>query len=128
MVTSGTSNASSVTTDGGLIEATFEGGASGEVEIRRNWFPRWVAWADGEPVEIERTANGYMRVTVPEGTTTIELRYAVTPVDLLGRLLAIGGLVGLVAFIIRRPTRIWDVLIAEQPPTGVSSPPPPDPD
>jgi hypothetical protein len=122
MVTSKTTNASSVTTDGGLIEATFAGGASGEIEIRRNWFPRWEAWADGESVEIERTTNGYMRVDVPEGTTTIELRYAVTPVDWLGRALAIGGLIGGVAFAIRRPSRVWEALLVDQSPAGASPP------
>lgn len=122
MVTNGETNASSVTTDGGLIAATFDGGATGEIEIRRNWFPRWEAWADGEPIEIERTANGYMRVTVPEGTTTVELRYGVTSIDWLGRLLAVGGVVGLAAFVVRRPARFWDVVIDDQPPTGATSP------
>lgn len=109
MVTNGETNATTVTTDGGLIEATFADGTSGEIEIRRNWFPRWEAWADGEPVEIERTDNGYMRVTVPEGTTSIELRYGVTPVDWLGRMLGIAGFVGLIALAIDRPRQWWSV-------------------
>ena len=128
MVTNGNSNATSVSTDGGLIQASFEDGAAGEIEIRRNWFPRWEAWADGEPIEIERTANGYMRVTVPDGTMTVELRYGVTPVDWLGRLLAVAGVVGLVAFAFRQPPRIWDSLTAERPPTGRPNPDLPNPD
>jgi hypothetical protein len=123
MVTNGDTNAASVTADGGLIEATFDGGAVGEIEIRRNWFPRWKAWADGAPVAIERTANGYMRVTVPAGTTNVELRYGVTPVDWLGRVLAIAGAAGLVAFAVRRPALVWAGLDGH--PSPVTSPAPP---
>lgn len=66
---------------------------SGEIDIRRNWFPRWEAFADGEPVNIERTDNGYMRLTVPPGTATVELRYATTTLDWTARLFVVLGLV-----------------------------------
>lgn len=67
-------------------------GASGDVIIRRNWFPRWEAFADGEPVDISRTDNGYMRITVPPATASVELRYATTGVDWLSRLAVVLGL------------------------------------
>ena len=121
MVTNGDANASAVITDGGLIEATFDDGASGDIEIRRNWFPRWEAWADGQPVEIERTDNGYMRVTVPEGTTTIELRYGVNGVDWLGRILGVVGLIGVGAIAINRPGGFWTALANPQAATGAPS-------
>jgi len=74
------------------IEATFED-AGGVIEVRRNWYPRWQAFADGEEVDVERTDDGYMRITVPNGTETVELRYGVTGIDWLGRSAAVMGLV-----------------------------------
>ena len=114
MVTNGGTNATSVTTEGGLIEATFDGGAEGEIEIRRNWFPRWEAWGDGEPVEIERTDEGFMQVVVPAGTSTVELRYGVTAVDWLGRGLCVAGVVALAGLTLNRPRRWWTV-VSDQP-------------
>lgn len=66
--------------------------ASGRIDIRRNWFPRWEAFADGEQVDIARTHNGYMRVNVPPGTATVELRYATTAIDWVMRLAVVLGL------------------------------------
>ncbi|MDQ3657691.1 MAG: hypothetical protein M3457_21780 [Chloroflexota bacterium] len=99
IVTNGETEPQSLAIENERIIATFDS-ASGEVLIRRNWFPRWEAFADGQRVDIQRTDNGYMRLDVPEGTREIELVYAVTGLDWLGRLAAIGGLVltGAVAF------------------------------
>jgi len=96
-----------IVTDGGIapteisvaderITATFAEG-SGDVVIRRNWFPRWEATVDGEAVPITRTDDGYMQITVPEGATTIELTYRVTTVDWLDR---IGALIGVLLVVI----------------------------
>ena len=90
LVTNGDTNPSSLTVENETIVATFDS-ASGQVEVRRNWFPRWEASADGANIEIERTSNGYMQLNVPDGSQTIELRYSVTPVDWLGRALALAG-------------------------------------
>ncbi len=73
------------------IEATFLD-AEGVVTIRRNWFPRWQATADGAAVAISRTVDGYMDVTVPPGTRSLELTYVVTPVDWATRFGAVVGL------------------------------------
>jgi hypothetical protein len=91
IVTNGDVDPVSLTIDNHRMEATFES-AGGEVQVRRNWFPRWQAFADGEEVRVERTDDGYMRLTVPEGTETVELRYEVTGVDWLGRIAAVAGL------------------------------------
>jgi hypothetical protein len=65
---------------------------SGEIDIRRNWFPRWQAFADGEPVDVVRTDDGYMRISVPTGTEKVDLRYGTTAVDWMARLAAAVGL------------------------------------
>ncbi len=70
--------------------ARFEG-VSGTIDVRRNWFPRWEAFADGERVNVARTDNGYMRVVVPPETATLELRYATTAIDWAARLAVVLG-------------------------------------
>lgn len=102
IVTNGEVDGTDVTVEDHHLTARFAS-ASGEIEIRRNWFPRWRAEADGQPVEIQRTANGYMRVTVPPGTTHVELSYATTLADWLARAAALAG-VALTVLVVRG----WD--------------------
>jgi hypothetical protein len=82
--------------ESGRIGATFEN-ASGEIQVRHNWYPRWTAFADGEEVPVRRTDAGTMTITVPDGTHEVELRYAVTGIDWLGRFAAVAGILLLVA-------------------------------
>jgi hypothetical protein len=96
VVTNGTVMPVALDIENQSITATFES-AEGIVDIRRNWFPRWEAFADGEEVDVTRTSNGYMQITVPEGTQSVELQYAATWSDWLGRLAAVLGLVVVVA-------------------------------
>lgn len=109
IVTNGDTFATSVDVTNNTIRATFDD-ASGTVEVRRNWFPRWEAFANGELVDVTRTASGYMQIEVPGGTTEVELRYAVTTVDWLGRIAAAVGVIGAASFIAGRPTRLWESL------------------
>lgn len=88
--------ATSVEIEDERLSAEFAG-VSGKIDVRRNWFPRWDAFADGEPVNVARTENGYMRIIVPPETETVELRYATTLMDWVARLAIVSGL-GLTAF------------------------------
>lgn len=97
ILTNGDRTPIGITIENQSITATFES-AQGIVEVRRNWFPRWSAYADGQQVDVTRTGNGFMEIRVPEGTQTIELRYAVTWIDWLGRIAAVLGLVAVVSF------------------------------
>jgi hypothetical protein len=92
IVTNGDIQPSSVKIENETITANFTS-ASGQIQVRRNWFPRWRAFANGEPVAIEREADGYMSLDVPDGTTEVELRYAATTLDWIGRLAAVFGVV-----------------------------------
>jgi hypothetical protein len=104
IVTNGTAPATEIDISNNTISGTFDS-ASGEVTVRRNWYPRWEAFADGEQVDVIRLDNGYMSVTVPEGTTTVELRYAVTTVDWLGRIAAVIGVALTAAFALNAHAR-----------------------
>jgi hypothetical protein len=88
------------------ISATFDA-AGGVVDIHRNWFPRWEAFADGQRVDVSRTESGTMQVTVPDGTETVELRYAVTAFDALARVGAIIGVAVVIAFGYGLHRRVW---------------------
>ena len=104
------SNGSNLPTDLAVgnhgIEATFVD-AEGTVTIRRNWFPRWRATVDGVAVPISRTDDGYMNVTVPPGTRSLELDYLVTPADWVTRLGVAAGLL-LTIGLAFGGNRIWD--------------------
>lgn len=95
IVTNGPKQPTSLTIENHEILATFAD-ASGVVTIRRNWFPRWGATADGQEIPVTRREDGYMQVTVPEGTQSLDLSYAVTTVDWVGR---VGVVVGILAVI-----------------------------
>ncbi|HYI24073.1 MAG TPA: hypothetical protein VD767_01570 [Thermomicrobiales bacterium] len=86
------------------ISATFES-ASGDVQVRTNWFPRWAAYADGEEVPVTRTDQGTMTVLVPDGTREVVLEYEVTRIDWLGRILALIGVAAVVFVATGRPDR-----------------------
>ena len=69
--------------ESGRIGATFEN-ASGEIQVRHNWYPRWTAFADGEEVPVRRTDAGTMTITVPddaidEYATAIAIDFADAP-------------------------------------------------
>jgi hypothetical protein len=89
---------------------------SGDILVRQNWFPRWNAEVNGEPVDIVRDESGYMRIPVPDGPVELVLTYGVTPVDWIGRVASIGGVVGLVAFAWRGNALRPDVM--EEGPNG----------
>jgi hypothetical protein len=97
MVTRGDTVPAEVMIGNGEIRAMFADG-SGDILVRQNWFPRWNAEVNGEPVDIVRDESGYMRIPVPDGPVELVLTYGVTPVDWIGRVASIGGVVGLVAF------------------------------
>ncbi len=90
IVTNGDVAPVSSTFASGEITATFEG-ASGEIQIRHNWYPRWTAFADGEEVPVTRTDSGTMTISVPDGTREVVLRYGVTGLDWVARLAAVVG-------------------------------------
>lgn len=82
------------------INATFANG-DGRVVIRRNWFPRWEAFVNGEKVKITYRSDGYMEITAPSGPVEIELRYGVTALDWVARVASITGFIGTVVFVLR---------------------------
>jgi hypothetical protein len=104
IVTNGNDQPTSLSIDNHQIKATFAD-ADGAVTIRRNWFPRWVATADGQDVPVMRAENGYMQVTVPEGTRSLDLRYSVTGVDWLARGGVVAGIVSVIGILLRLDRR-----------------------
>jgi hypothetical protein len=97
IVTLGGANADSESISDQKVKAVGTS-AGGTAEIRRNWFPRWRAWVNGESVPVTETADGYMSVPVPSGRVEIELKYAVDRWDWLARAMCVAGL-GLVVFL-----------------------------
>lgn len=97
VVSRGDNAPASVSVTNQRIEATWDEGR-GEVVIRQNWFPRWQAEVNGERVPIERTEDGYMRITVPDGPATLSLTYAVTGLDWIARAASVMGLAGTLVF------------------------------
>lgn len=95
LITNGVETPSSISIDGEVLSAAFDDG-DGTVVIRRNWFPRWEVLADGEPVAIERRADGYMQAQVEPGPVSIEVRYRVTGLDWAARGASTLGAVGVV--------------------------------
>jgi hypothetical protein len=92
IVTLGDANAESESVQDQTIDAVGTG-PGGTAKIRRNWFPRWHAWVNGESVPVTETADGYMSVQVPSGRVEIELRYLVDRWDWLARALCAAGFV-----------------------------------
>jgi hypothetical protein len=115
IVTNGDVEPVTSTFESGNITATFEN-AGGEIQVRHNWYPRWTAFADGEEVPVARTDAGTMTFTVPDGTREVELRYAVTGLDWLGRIAAIAGVALLVAIAAGQAERAMRSLYPESRP------------
>lgn len=87
----------SIAIDDTSLRASIDGG-EGDVIVRRNWFPRWEATVNGQPVDVERTVDGYMRIPVTgEGRVVVELTYGTTALDWIARLLAVCGVGGVLA-------------------------------
>jgi hypothetical protein len=74
------------------LTATINAEKSGNVRIIANDFPRWRAWRNGQPIAIERTNDGYMRLPLPAGESTIELHYVTSAANWAGRGLVTAGL------------------------------------
>jgi hypothetical protein len=84
-------NAETIAVSDQAVEASGTS-AGGTAVIRRNWFPRWRAWVNGEQSPITEMDDGYMSVPVPSGPVTIELRYVVDRRDWLARAMCVLGL------------------------------------
>jgi hypothetical protein len=84
------------------IRARFDDG-DGEIVIRQNWFPKWTAEANGEPVSLTRRDDGYMELRVPPGAVDVSLKYGVTTLDWAGRAASVTGIVVLIAGAWRGP-------------------------
>lgn len=69
---------------------------------RVNWYPRWRAWADGEPAPAERLDSGYLVARPRQPARTAELVYALQPLDWMARGMALAGVVGLVLMVSSR--------------------------
>ena len=89
-ITDGINQPIAVSINNERITASFAEG-SGEILIRRNWFPRWQATVNGAAVPIQRTADGYMSIKVPAGNARLQLTYAVTSADWIARICALAG-------------------------------------
>jgi len=90
IVSVGDRNAREVEVGNGELRATVES-AGGVATIRLNWFPRWRASVNGEPVPIAHRPDGYMDVAVPAGTADIRLTYVVDAWDWLARACCVLG-------------------------------------
>lgn len=98
IITFGSTNATSISVANERITASGMSDGS-PIVVRRNWFPRWTATANGKPVTVSETADGYMQLSAPPGPVKIELRYVVDRWDWLGRVLAALGVVLLVGLL-----------------------------
>jgi hypothetical protein len=75
------------------------------VTARVNWYPRWEATVDNEPVEVNRLPNGYIGIAPAEPVARAELIYAMQPLDWAARLFSLIGLIG-VGWLLARPVRV----------------------
>lgn len=97
LVTDGGKSPTQIMVSNGKISASFDNG-DGSVVIRRNWFPRWKVFVDGEPVPVIHRDDGYMEVRAPAGAVEIDVVYDVTVFDWVGRGFAIAGVIGVAVF------------------------------
>lgn len=100
---------SEVSDDFERITVAFEDAAPGTLLVRQNWFPRWEATVNGEPVPVERGESGYIEVPVKEGgAVRVELAYAVTTADAVARGVAMAaGVAALLVLLVVRPISRW---------------------
>jgi hypothetical protein len=96
LATIGDERASQISVNPHRINAAFDTPDGGAVVVRQNWFPRWEATINGEPVPVERRADGYMELQAPAGRIELRLTYGLTAVDWLARLAAAAGIAVLV--------------------------------
>ena len=85
---------------------------SSTFQIRRNWFPRWYATADGQAAEITKDENGFMTVPSAVPGTQVEVVYGVDGWAWLGRILLIAGVM-CAAIAIVQPRRVERLLRIE---------------
>ena len=73
-----------------------------DVTIAVAWSPKWSARVSGRPAAITRTRDGLMQVSLPAGTSTIELRYQRDVWDTLGFACSVVSIAGLIGWSRRR--------------------------
>lgn len=103
------------------ITASFDDG-DGTIVVRQNWFPRWTATANGEPVDIIRRDDGYMELRVPAGAVDVRLEYAVTGLDWAARLASVAGVALLGVCVWRGPSILRRLDRADSPNINPSIP------
>jgi hypothetical protein len=67
------------------------------VTIAINAYPAWRATVNGQSTPIHQTDDGYMRVSIPAGASTLELRYTTQPAVWAGRVLVVLGILLVIA-------------------------------
>jgi hypothetical protein len=91
------------------LRATIETAQPTEVTIAINAYPAWHATVNGQSTPIQRTNDGYMQLTVPAGTSTLELRYTTEPAVWAGSVLGALGVILLITVALaphlRKPPR-----------------------
>ncbi|HEX5166514.1 MAG TPA: hypothetical protein VFV93_14015 [Thermomicrobiales bacterium] len=82
------------------LRATIETTQPTEVTIAINAFPAWHATVNGQATRLNRTADGSMHLTVPAGTSALELRYTTEPAVWAGRILVTLGILLMIAVVL----------------------------
>lgn len=80
-----------VSPDNETIQVRFEDADPGTILIRQNWFPRWEATLNGEPVPVSRAGNGYMAIETGGGDVSLTVTYTTTIVDSVARVASVGS-------------------------------------
>jgi hypothetical protein len=106
LATDGSTGPATIAIGNDEIAASFPDG-SGDILVRVNWFPRWEATVNGEPIDIQRSAGGYMQIAAPEGPVELNLTYNMTTLDWLSRLMAVVGVIATIAIGMGRPRRVF---------------------
>ena len=106
IVTNGTTAPTALTIENEEISASFPDG-TGDILVRVNWFPRWQATVNGEPVDVVRAEGGYMRLEPQPGPIELKLTYGMTALDWLTRASAVIGVIATIALALRRPGRLF---------------------
>jgi hypothetical protein len=75
-----------------------------EVQVRRNWHPRWRAVVNGRAASVEETGDGFMRIPVERGALELQLRYVPVKGTVLPVAAAAGALIVAAWLRRRRPT------------------------
>jgi hypothetical protein len=64
------------------------------IVARINWYPRWEARVNDQPLPARRLETGYVRVDPAEPARAVEFHYGVQPLDWVARILALAGMIG----------------------------------